>query len=403
MFSRAKIVSVLACWMLTCLVAPPRLASCADEAGKAPDANANVPGPVRLVLPPTIYAVVGKEMNVYFDNVTLILNPANYAFDVTCPKGRQQSERWTYVAEDEDIGEHPFELVVRNEQNELVARGRSKLKVVAETKGGDEGASPRSVLMVGDSLTHASIYPARVVELFQNAGQELRLIGSHQPQGQPEAIRHEGYGGWTAKRFATHYKETARRGDYKDRGSPFLFGQGSDQPQLDFKRYCQEVNEGRIPDVVTIFLGPNDIFSATDETIEATIDDMLSHYDRLMQMVRQAAPQTRPAAMLPVPPAASQDAFGANYAAGQTRWQYKRNQHRLVERMLASFAEREAEGIYLVPTYINLDCLRNYPFEPVQADAAGEAVRRQNNGVHPSAAGYRQVGDSLYAWLRATP
>ena len=154
---------------------------------------------------------------------------------------------------------------------------------------------------------------------------------------------------------------------------------------------------------MTIFLGPNDIFSANDETIEATIDDTLSHYDRLVQVVRQAAPQTRVAAMLPVPPAASQDAFGANYAAGQTRWQYKRNQHRLVERMLASFAEREADGIYLVPTYINLDCQRNYPFEPVQADAAGEAAHRQNNGVHPSAAGYRQIGDSLYAWLRATP
>lgn len=49
-------------------------------------------GKVRLQLPKVIPAAVGIEMNVYFDNVILAVNPANYAFDVTCVKGQQQAE-----------------------------------------------------------------------------------------------------------------------------------------------------------------------------------------------------------------------------------------------------------------------------------------------------------------------
>ncbi|HUY93452.1 MAG TPA: SGNH/GDSL hydrolase family protein [Pirellulales bacterium] len=354
----------------------------------------NIPGAVRLILPPTIYAVVGREMNVYFDNVVLALNSDKYAFDVTCSRGRQQADRWTYTLAAMEVGAVPFQLEVRNEQNELIARARCELRVVAA----ENDAKPVSLLAIGDSLTHASVYPKRLVELCSESGPELTLVGSFGPGGVPGVIRHEGYGGWTAKRFATHYRETARQGDYKDRGSPFLYAQSEGEPKLDFARYCQDVNEGRLPDVVTIFLGPNDVFGATDETIESVIDEMLKHYDELIAMIRQAGPEPCIAAMLPVPPAASQDAFGANYASGQTRWQYKRNQHRLVERMMTAYGSREAERLYLVPTYINLDCRRNYPTSAINPEAPDQSGR-QNNGVHPAEAGYRQIGDTLYAWL----
>ena len=65
-------------------------------------------------------------------------------------------------------------------------------------------------------------------------------------------------------------------------------------------------------------------------------------------------------AFLPVPPAANQDAFAANDASGQTRWQYRRNQHRLVERMLERYASHSPEPsaarrVHLVPTHVGLD------------------------------------------------
>lgn len=383
--------------LLTCALATPLRA---EPQPSVAAVNTNIPGALRLRLPPTLYAVVGLETNLYFDNVCLTLNPANWGFDIQCPIGKQQAERWTAVASAKDVGQHPFVLEVRNDQNELVARAESQLVVVSADRATDK---PLSLLMVGDSLTHGSVYPQRVWELCQTPGNpKLQLVGSHGLQSPLGDIRHEGYGGWTAQRFATHFTPTARTGDYKLRGSPFLYEQADGSKKLDFAKYCQDVNEGRCPDAVTIFLGPNDIFSYDDLRIEAGIDTMLTHYDQLVTMIHAHDSKVRVGVMLPVPPAASQDAFGSNYTTGQTRWQYKRNQHRLVERMLDHYAGKESEQVFLVPTVVNLDCVRNYPEEVTELNLHAEQGRRQNNGVHPAASGYRQIGDSLYAWLKAT-
>lgn len=358
------------------------------------------PNPLRLVVPPVIYATVGIETNIYLDNVVLTTNPANYAFDVICAKGRQQQERWEFVPKSEDVGKHPLVLEVRNERNEVVGRQEGTLQVVAASAGQGKTIS---VLLIGDSLTHASVYTQRLLDLGKPAeGLRISLIGSHGPGAALGENRHEGYGGWTAQRFATHFTGTARQGDYSQRGSPFLYAGEKEVKKLDFAHYCQDVNGGKYPDYVMIFLGPNDIFSANDDSIESTLDTMLKHYDELIAMVHAASPKTIIGAMLPVPPAATQDAFGANYAAGQTRWQYKRNQHRLVERMLEHYGSAKVAGAEVVPTHLNLDCARNYPVESVLSSAhVSEKILRLNNGVHPSAAGYLQIGDSVYAWLKA--
>jgi hypothetical protein len=106
--------------------------------------------------------------------------------------------------------------------------------------------------------------------------------------------------------------------------------------------------------------------------------------------------------LITVPPAASQDAFGANYRTGQTRWQYKRNQHRVVERLKEKYRGKEKEHIWLVPTHLNLDCRHNFPTRESKWNAHIPAKGiRLNNGVHPSSAGYYQIGDSIYCWLKA--
>jgi lysophospholipase L1-like esterase len=359
----------------------------------------NLPGPVRLVLPPVLYAVVGVETNVYFDNVVLVLDPNDYAFDVTCPRGMQQSERWTYTPAAGEEGSCPFVLEVRDGTNAVIARATSRLEIVPAEAGKDRAVS---VLLVGDSLTHQSIYPQHLLDLCKAPGNpQLTLLGSHNPKGQPPENRHEGYGGWTAKGFATFWSGAARGGDSNKPGSPFLYEDAGVQ-KLDFAHYLADIGAAQPPDFVTIFLGPNDVYGATDESIEASIDTMLANYDLLIKMVHSVSPKTRLGAVLPVPPTATQDAFGANYRNAQTRWQYKRNIHRLVERMLAQYGGREAENLFLVPAEVNLDCLHNYPTATAKWNARAETEGvRLNNGVHPATSGYQQIGDSLYAWLKA--
>ena len=191
----------------------------------------------------------------------------------------------------------------------------------------------------------------------------------------------------------------ARTGDLAQRGSPFLYETGDGRRELDFQRYCNDVNGGQLPDFVTIFLGCNDTFGATDDTIESQIDDMFAHMDALIAMIRAVSPTLPIGLIQPVPPTVSQDAFGANYASGQTRWQYRRNQHRVVERMEEHYAAMP--HVWLVPAYISLDCAHNFPAaaQPVNARNSAAVVRHYDS-VHPAETGYRQIGDSIYCWLK---
>jgi len=364
------------------------------------DPNREFPGKGGLLLPKTIYAVPGIEMNVYFDNVVLVINPRNYAFDLTCAKGTQQVERWTYTPSTKDVGAHPFKLEIRDDANTVIARAKSTVRVVPANAGADV---PVTLLCIGDSLTNASVYTQHLLDLCKEPGNpEIKLIGTHGPRGKPGINRHEGYGGWTAHRFATHYTGIARTGYYKKRGSPFIYKEQDAQPKLDFARYCEETNQGNGPDFVTILLGCNDTFSATDETLEQRIDTMFLNYDTLLSMIHSVRQDTQIGALLLVPPAATQDAFGTNYKCTQTRWQYKRNQHRVVERMMEHYGNREEENMWLVPANVNLDCVHNYPQRTAPWNSrTSQKGARLSNGVHPSAEGYRQIGDSIYCWLKA--
>lgn len=377
----------------------------ADEPPKTED----LPGEARLLLPPVIHALEGLEANVYFDNAFLLLNPANVVADVTCRKGSQQAERWTWTPKPEDAGEFPFTLELRDGANAVVARASSVVKVRPRRYAGS-AEKPLSLLIIGDSLTAASIYPERILELAKEDHLPLHLVGSRGPgveEGKaPGEVRHEGYGGWTAERFATHYTGKARGGPYKECGSPFLYqadpAKADGVPRLDFARYLSDVGETKNPDFVTILLGCNDTFGASDDTIEAQIDTFTRHTETLLAMIRGASPESRIGLILPMPPAGSQDAFGANYGSGQTRWQYRRNRHRLVERIVATFSGREADHIHLVPAHLNLDPVHGFPSVTVPAHARTETiVVRHSNGVHPSAEGYRQIGEAVYAWVRS--
>lgn len=370
----------------------------AENAPASPTASAAPVHSPRLLLPPVIYAAPGREANLYFDNVVLAPRGRIYLFDVTCAKGRQQEERWTWTPAENESGDYALALEVRDQEDKVVAQGKTVVRVA---KAGAGQGQALSLLAIGDSLTNASVYTDELLKLFAVPGNPaLKLVGTHKVAGTAEGNVHEGYGGWTFSRFMTQY--VAKPQEKRNLGSsPFVFLQDG-KPVFDFSRYVRESLGGTAPDVITIMLGTNDVFGAKDENLEESVTAILANADKLLAGIRAGAPNAKIGLVTTVPPSASQDAFGANYAANQTRWQYRKNQHRLVERMIGHFGNREAENLFLVPAYLNLDCVNNYPQSEVPANArATVKVVRAGNGVHPAGEGYRQIADSIYCWLRA--
>jgi lysophospholipase L1-like esterase len=267
----------------------------------------------------------------------------------------------------------------------------------------------KTLLIVGASFVEASIYPQHILDLSRKEGAvPLRLLGSRGAGNMPPTtdLRHEGYSGWTAEAFATMSGPLSRSGYHNGpgTGSPFLYQSPDGMNGLDFARYCDEFNGGDPPSFVTIDLGGNDIFYANDETIDATIDRMFEHYDAVVDAIRKAGPKTRIGVLASTPPSTSQDGFRNYLGAGKkTQWQFHRNIHRLIERKIEHYDNRMDEGIYLVPTYVNLDTEHHFPtFTSLRNDRSGETSTRVSNGTHPSPAGYQQIGDSIYAWIVAS-
>lgn len=349
-------------------------------------------GPLQLTLPPMWYGVPGQPMSMHFDNIVLTETPEAYRFEVKCDIGAVQGQHWTARPVAKDVGDHAMEVTVKDADGRILEQAKTVFRVAPPDAGKDRQLR---LLIVGDSLTAATLYPNEIGRLLRLAGNpRWTMIGTHKREGiaQP-GILHEGYGGWKWADFLGKWDPApagvtagplARRST-----SPFLFADKNGKGLMDLPRYFRENSEGKAPDVVTFLLGINDCFGAPPDKPDAMdkhIDGVLDNAEKLLAAFRKAAPDAVLAVGLTTPPNARESGFEANYKGRYHRWGWKRIQHRLVQKMLARFQGREKENILLVPTELNLDPVGGYPV---------------NNGVHPNEAGYAQVGGSFYAWLKS--
>lgn len=344
----------------------------------------------QLTLPPAWQGVPGVPISLYFDNIVLSEHPENFRFEVKCDLGTCEARRWTVTPATKDEGDHPMEVIVRDAQNNLLERAKTTLRIAPV----DAGAGRQlRLLIVGDSLTHATKYPNEIARLLGTPGNpEWTMLGTHKPAPAAPGVAHEGYGGWTWAAFLTKFDpkppEVTAGPLAKKSTSPFVFADAGGKGVLDIPRYLKQNCGNQPPDVVMFLLGINDCFGANPDdpaAMDKTINTALDHADKLIAAFHQAAPKAVFAVGLTTPPNSREEGFEASYHGKYHRWGWKRIQHRLVQRMLERFGDRQRDNIHLVPTELNLDPVDGYP---------------NNNGVHPNAGGYAQIGASFYSWLK---
>lgn len=346
-------------------------------------------GELQLTLPPVVYATPEIEMSIYHDNIVLTEKPEDFRFEFSCKLGESEARRWTVKPTDSDVGDHPIEIIVKDAGGKVLEKGKTTLHISSRKAGAEKSLR---LLIIGDSLTHATHYPNEIARLLSLPGNpKATMLGTHKPAAAQPGVLHEGYGGWKWSDFLTKYTAPtpgvtagplARKAT-----SPFIFPSADGKKgTFDLPRYFKEHCGGQPPDVVTFLLGINDCFGADPNNPDPKINEVLDQADKLLAEFHKAAPKALLAVGLTTPPNSRQAAFTANYKDKYPRWGWKRIQHRLVQRMMERLANREGEGIHLVPTELNLDPVDGYP---------------ENNGVHPNPAGYAQIGASFYAWIKS--
>ena len=148
---------------------------------------------VRLTLPPMGYAVVGSEMNVFFDNLVLTEKPEDLRFEVKSDLGTSDQSHWSVTPADTEVGVHDWQVTVAR-GGQTVAQGSMRWLVSPEKVKTDREIS---LLIVGDSLTHATIYPNDLSKRLTASGVHWKMLGTHRPPRALPGVAHEGYGGWT--------------------------------------------------------------------------------------------------------------------------------------------------------------------------------------------------------------
>jgi lysophospholipase L1-like esterase len=352
---------------------------------------------LRLTLPNAIPLVVGTEFRLWFRNVAMTDDAATCQFEVQCDRGVATAEHWTFTPQETDIGEHSLVITARSANGTPIdppAKAETTLRIIParslvagnQTKKDPGDQTPFRLLIVGDSLTHASTYPTELARLLKASGTNVELMGTHRPDGVAEGIAHEGYGGWTWARFATHY-EPDPDGTYRKRSSPFVFLDDQSKPVLSVGKYLETHFSGHKPDAIIVLLGINDCFGAPPNDIKAMdahIDQTLVSADAVLASLREAAPEARIGFCLTPPANARDEAFKANYGDRYPRKGWKAIQHRLVQRQQEYVGKKNDPKITIVPTELNVDPVDGYP---------------ENNGVHPNTVGYHQIAQMMFAWL----
>jgi lysophospholipase L1-like esterase len=341
-----------------------------------------------LVVPPTIYAVQGREVNIYFDNLVLE-DISRYNVDVTTSGslGDHQNERWTWVPS----GELPSGLVSITLHDKGTSTQLASASTIRRAAGSGWGSGlTKKVMMIGDSLTNDATITQTLLDIDATDVMSITLYGTRGTAPN----RHEGRGGWTVTSYtsATHVDST-----------PNPFWRASGTPAVDFGWYLTQ-NAYPAMDWVLIQLGTNDVFSATsDGAAVSAAQAAFIRMDTLITSIKASDANTKVGLVIAPPPSFDQDSFGANYGAGQTRWRFKRNILIWARDLIARYQGRESpDRIFIVPSNTALDTVNNMSrasSAPVNSRSAVTSTR-QNNGVHPATSGYQQIADAIWAFLK---
>lgn len=339
-----------------------------------------------LNLPMKLYALVGEELNIYFDNLVEGYD-TDYDFNVDCNVGIQLERCFRFVPE--TAGSYTLSITATNREG--VSVRKNSTIYVADTSAGS--GVERSLIVLGDSTTNNSIAVTKLNANYATDVMDLRTVGTRGTG----ANMHEGRSGWTFRHFFTIQQ---------DSGAPDVFNPFYNPDTQTFDASYYFANSGvEKPDWFFINLGINDTFGYTqDSVLDGVIAGLNSMCDAMIASVQQASPNTKIGVALTIPPNYSQDAFGKAYSCGQTRNRYKRNNVIWVDNLLSRYENREDEGIYVVPIHTNLDTKYNMGMETNYHNKRNTTMTYEspirNGGVHPVDSGYWQIADVYWFFLK---
>lgn len=380
-----------------------------------------------IVLPSKLYAVVGHEFVLYYNNILGAMRPDDFAVTTAFPSGSTlQNREEPYIGamfewglrimpQEKHIGNHTLTIKVFRRSDWVVVATKAVTLVVSEEKV----FSDKKVMFIGDSLTDARVYPAEI-ERMSNSG--IKSIGTLNKSigfnGGTANVNTEGRSGACSYEYVN---DTTIASDYTN---PFYNPNKSYTLTLDDKYSGTGVYESVLPvdnsgsksvithhfdfeyymanngatvgepDAVFINLGSNCGKKSTYKTAYMSFCAMV---DRI-----RAYSSTLPIFIHLCPPKSEAGSTDRRAGGAVSGWLNERTWFYDITQFFIDKFDNDPR-VMVVPTYTMLDPIYDYKRQTIDVSARNseQITLGQNDGTHPATPGYLHMADSYYNILQA--
>ena len=328
---------------------------------------------VEIYLPEVYYAASGLTMEIYNNQITnqgTHITEYNVVWE--CEVGEMLGRKFSIAATDEMIGEYPLTVTVYDAAGNALARKASTLSIVEAKQRGF------SILAIGDSLSANGALYAKLQEYLDN---QMICNGTKGYEG----FLTEARLGFSA---ADYLSET---GYYLDEGEKVHKFWNPESKRFDWNYY--KSSTGFNPDVVQIHLGTNGLLSGEENA---------KNICKMVELIRKDDKDV-PIYVVQTIYQSDQNGIGSmkmNNGTLMFPGQLKQERDLAVFELMGMLDDQlsDMKNVYLVPAGISMDSANAFvmeerPVNPYSEETEMVAV----DAVHPAAAGYYQIADTIYS------
>lgn len=333
---------------------------------------------IEIYLPEVYYAASGLTMEIYNSQITNQgIHISEYDVLWECEVGECLERKYSLTASDELLGEYPLTVSIFDTQGNLLAKKESTLSVVEAKQW------QFSVLAIGDSL---SANGALYAKMQEHLGNQLICNGTRGYEGYLTEARL----GFSA---ADYLSET---GYYLEEGEEVHKFWNPESGRFDWNYYKETT--GFNPDVIWLHLGTNGLLSG-DENAENICE--------IVRLIRKDD-KNIPIYVVNSIYQSDQNGIGSmkmNNGALMFPGQYKQQRDLAVFNLMGYLADELADekNVYLVPAAISVDSENVFQTEERAVNPYSEETESvATDAVHPMAAGYYQIADTIYSTMCGT-
>ncbi len=337
---------------------------------------------ISVMLADKYYLVVGDNFQLFYRSVIKAVDPYGYYIKLSGDNGHAYNRYYEFKPT--TTGTYKLTIEVRDDNGHIFGSDSTVLIVTNKPQKAE-----RKVLCIGDSLTASGEWVAEGVRKYKEQGGLISTVGTVKKTINSETVNYEGRGGWQWNNYLSGYDATP---------SPFKSVNGG----IDFKEYMEKNNIDEITEVYIMMT-----FNGLPGTFQefSFNDSFIKDAKKLIDKIHTDLPNAK-ISIMSLPLTSTKAGLGAYYTIKQA---YGDNYGKAVtilnyDAFLEDWCKMDEYKDFMrfVDIKGQFDSENNMPSEKKAVNNTNNNVQEEVGnamGMHPSSAGYKQIGEAFYRAL----